>query len=70
MDIKYNFVLRHKETGLYLNYMTKHSPDLWPAWRFLSKEQAEVWLRVAEHAPKFPDQYEPVEVEMTIKIKG
>ncbi|WP_308636145.1 hypothetical protein [Paenibacillus silvisoli] len=69
MEKRTCIVLRHKATGLYFDRMADHSSKLWGAWRFPDAEYLQIWLDTHSYAPEQPGDYEPVEVEMVIKIK-
>lgn len=60
-------VLRHIKTGLYYDKMDGLNKDLWQARRFVNVEQLAVWLKISIYRPEDPDEYEPVEVELTIQ---
>jgi hypothetical protein len=69
MEKRSNIVLRHKTTGLYFGRMGDRTNKLWLAWRFPDPQYLEVWLDTHSYAPDSPDDYEPVEIMMTIEIK-
>lgn len=68
MEKRSNIVLRHKQSGLFFDRMAEHSGKLWTAWRFPDAEYLAVWLETHSYAPN-ADEYEAIEVEMTITIK-
>jgi hypothetical protein len=49
--------------------MAEHSKNLWTAWRFPDYDYLQIWFDTHSYAPEFPEDYEPVEVEMTIQVK-
>lgn len=67
MEKRRAIVLRHKRTGLYYDKMNGHGKELWQARRFINEEQLAAWLEVSIYRPEDPDEYEPVEVELTIQ---
>lgn len=69
MEKRSNIVLRHKKTGLYFDRLAEHSSKLWMAWRFPDQDYLAIWLETHGYAPN-PDEYEPIEIVMTISIKG
>lgn len=68
MEKRSNIVLRHKQSGLFFDRMAEHSSKLWTAWRFPDQAYLAIWLETHSYAPEQPDEYEPIEIEMTIKI--
>lgn len=67
MEKRTALVLRHKRTGLFYDKMNGHNKELWQARRFMNEEQLAVWSEVSIYRPEDPDEYEPVEVELTIQ---
>lgn len=67
MEKRSAIVLRHKKTGLYYDKMNGHGKELWQARRFINKEQLAAFSEVSIYRPANPDEYEPVEVELTIQ---
>lgn len=68
MEKRSNIVLRDKKSGLYFGRMGDRTTKLWLAWRFPDAQYLEVWLDAHSYAPDNPDDFEPIEIEMTIKI--
>jgi hypothetical protein len=68
MEKRSNLVLRHKQSGLFFDRMADHSSKLWMAWRFPDAEYLQVWFETHGYAPD-PNEYEPIEIELTIAIK-
>jgi hypothetical protein len=67
MEKQNAIVLRHKKTGLYYDRMDGHGKELWQARRFMNEEQLSIWLAVSIYRPDDADEYEPVQVELTIQ---
>jgi hypothetical protein len=69
MEKRSAIILRHIPTGLYYSTNTEHTANLWKAWRFYEVEYLNMWLEVANHRPKHPEEYEPVTVTQTIALE-
>lgn len=67
MESKNRLVLKHKKTGLYYGNNAALTKELWSAWRFYDMEYIIAWLSVANFAPKDPENYDIIQVEVTIE---
>lgn len=66
---KKRLVLRHKRTGYYFSGSElEPTKDIWQARRFYDMEYLVMYLEVANFAPRNPEEYDVLEVELTIQI--
>lgn len=68
MENKIRYVLKHKETGLYLGYSPDNptTKNLFKAKRFPSEEYYQLWMQTSPYAPE-PNKYKLIPVNMTIE---
>lgn len=69
MQVKSGYLLRHVGYEMYLSRMANGlTKDLFAAIRFTIKEDAEQWMN-GIYAPEDKEDFEIVEVEITIQVK-
>lgn len=69
LESKIRYVLKNTRTGMYWGNNTPVK-KLFEARRFVDQDQIDAYLRVSIYAPDKPEEYEPVQVQQTIREVG